>query len=214
MKRIEYVPNQKINSLIFLREVSPAHLPSGQTRRRALFQCECGKEFEAMIDSVKRGKIVSCKCKQSTRGRENNLLHGLTDTTIYRLWQNMKTRCYNPKTWNFNNYGGRGIIICDEWKNDFMVFHDWCVSNGHQKGLQIDRVNNDGNYEPENCRFVTNTTNTHNRRTTRITFNDALDIRNLKLLIPGISLKEIAEAYQLTQTTVSNILNHKQWVTI
>ena len=67
----------------------------------------------------------------------------------------MKNRCYNPKHKNYLNYNGKGISICDEWKNDFELFYDWSISNGYKKGLSIDRVNNNGNYEPKNCRWVT-----------------------------------------------------------
>lgn len=161
--RIEYMPNQKTNELIFIKEISPTITPSGQKKRRALFQCKCGNEFEAIIDNVRRNKIKSCECTKIERMKKLRLTHGLTKTDIHSVWTNMKTRCYNPKTWNYSNYGGRGITICEEWRNDFKAFYNWAIANGFQKGLQIDRIDNDGNYEPANCRFVTPKENCQNR---------------------------------------------------
>lgn len=91
-------------------------------------------------------------------------IHGLSKHPLYSVWEYMKARCYNKNTIRYNNYGGRGIRICDEWRNIPKAFIEWGLSNGWQKGLQIDRIDNDGNYEPSNCRFVTNRKNNLNKR--------------------------------------------------
>ena len=84
----------------------------------------------------------------------------------------MKTRCYNPSSNKYHAYGARGIKVCDEWKNSFKKFKEWALSNGYGDNLTIDRINNDGNYEPSNCRWVTNKQNTNNTRKNRvITYN-------------------------------------------
>lgn len=89
-------------------------------------------------------------------GKHNpNYKHGLKNTRIYRIYHNMITRCVNPNTDHFNRYGGRGIIVCDEWKNNFQSFYDWAMNHGYSDDLTLDRINNDGNYEPDNCRWVT-----------------------------------------------------------
>lgn len=163
MNRIHYSPNQTIGAMIFLSEIEPLRLPGGQTKRQALFACRCGNKITALIDNVKRGKIVSCKCEKLVRIKKLNYLHGLSTAPVHSVWNNIKTRCYNPKTWNFKNYGGRGIRVCDEWLNDFKAFYDWAMNNGYEKGLQLDRIDNDGNYEPSNCRFVTAKENCQNR---------------------------------------------------
>lgn len=83
----------------------------------------------------------------------------MCETVLYAVWTSLKGRCNNPNNIRYKSYGGRGITVCDEWVHDFMCFRKWAIENGHKEGLQIDRKNNDGNYEPGNCQFITNAEN-------------------------------------------------------
>lgn len=90
---------------------------------------------------------------------------------IYRIWCNMKSRCYNGNTSNYKNYGGRGITVCDEWRNDFLSFSEWAMKNGYKDDLSLDRIDNSGNYEPSNCQWATRKQQNSNRRNNRfVTF--------------------------------------------
>lgn len=89
--------------------------------------------------------------------------HGLTNHPLYQVWADIKTRCYDKKASNYKRYGGRGIGMCDEWRFSFPIFYEWAINNGYKRGLEIDRYpNNDGNYEPINCRWATRKQNTNN----------------------------------------------------
>ena len=93
--------------------------------------------------------------------------HGLTNHPLYQVWADIKTRCYDKKSSNYHRYGGRGISMCDEWRYSFPIFYTWAISNGYERGLEIDRYpNNDGNYEPVNCRWATRKQNADNKSTT------------------------------------------------
>ena len=95
---------------------------------------------------------------------ENKIDQPMTLNKLYRTWYGIKRRCRSEKHFAFKNYGGRGIKMCDLWHDDFYQFETWALANGYQKGLQIDRINNDGNYEPSNCRYVERKVNAANRR--------------------------------------------------
>ena len=103
---------------------------------------------------------------------QGNYKHGLRHTVIYDTWRHIRRRCNYPNDKAYKNYGGRGITVCAEWQNDPVAFYTWAISNGWQKGLSLDRIDNDKGYSPDNCRWTDRKTQSNNRRCTpHITYN-------------------------------------------
>ena len=115
--------------------------------------CDCGREIFVYRGKLTTGHTKSCGCKTRT-------LNGLSKHPLYKTWWSMKERCYSENHPSYHNYGGRGIEICDEWLEDYLSFYDWSTNNGYEEGLSIDRINNEGNYEPGNCQWITISENT------------------------------------------------------
>ena len=132
--------------------------------RYGIYKCGfCGTEFRANTQNILRGVVKSCRCYQKRRVSEANKTHGLKSTKLYDIWGNIKGRVLNPKNKRYTDYGGRGITICEEWL-DIHNFYDWAMSNGYSDELSIDRIDNDGNYCPENCRWVNSSIQNRNKR--------------------------------------------------
>jgi len=137
---------------------------SKQKKRYGLYKCLCGNEFRTQTSTVVKGLSSSCGCHRKELAYINGTTHGKSKTRIYQTWVNMKQRCNNIKSKDFYEYGGRGVTICDEWRNDFKAFYDWAMANGYAANLEIDRRDNNGNYEPLNCRFVNEATQARHKR--------------------------------------------------
>lgn len=121
--------------------------------------CDCGNETVVCGDSLKRGATRSCGCLNSEVSSKSSMTHGMSNTRLYKSWLQMKYRCYNPNFNEFHRYGGRGIKVCDEWRDDFQSFYNWAILNGYSDDLTIDRIQTDGNYEPDNCQWLTRSDN-------------------------------------------------------
>ena len=126
-------------------------------------KCDCGNKVIVAGNNLRRGTIKSCGCWRSERMEKLNKTHGLRGERIYNIWSRMKQRCENPKAPEFHNYGGRGIELCEQWHH-FEPFCEWAMANGYKDGLTIDRINNNGNYEPSNCRWTTPKNQCNNKR--------------------------------------------------
>ena len=134
-----------------------------------LCECECGKIFVRRSDNITNKEVKSCGCYRKQNNKIIGYLHGdgCKKSKYHRLYQcymNMKQRCYNSNCNQFKDWGGRGIIVCDEWKNNYLVFKKWAIDNGYEDNLTLDRIDVNGNYEPDNCRWINKTEQNRNTR--------------------------------------------------
>lgn len=176
-KAIEYknIANQKFGRLLVLERVEDAINPNGSRAVRYRCLCDCGKEKIVRKCHLVSGATVSCGCFHNEMLGNSRRKHGFSHKErLYSVWLNMKDRCYNPNNNHYSSYGARGIVVCPEWLNSYLCFRDWCLQNGYieeirdsgRNNITIDRIDVNGNYEPSNCRFVSNKENCLNKRDT------------------------------------------------
>ena len=140
-----------------VRDVGPA---------RYVFDCDCGNNLVAIGKNVTSGRTQSCGCLRNERVQEACITHGGCKSRLYRIWSRMKARCGNPKSSDYGYYGGRGIAVSQDWSK-FAPFQEWALANGYDDSLTIDRINVDGGYSAENCRWITIEAQQRNRRPRR-----------------------------------------------
>ena len=170
-------------------------------RRNALFacKCECGNIKVVRASKLKSGEIKSCGCshweynpEKNEAIRKSKIKHGLSGDRLYYIYDNMMRRCYNEKSEKYNNYGARGIIVCDEWKNSRDEFFKWAIESGYKEDLTIDRIDVNGNYYPENCRWSNQKEQANNRTSNKTaTYNNETHTISEWSEIVGIPAKTI-----------------------
>ena len=129
------------------------------------------------INGWKHRVVEVINQRKNMKMKRKHVKHGLRKHPLYRFWANMKQRCYNPNGPKYHLWGGKGVRVCEEWRNDFIAFRDWAMANGWQQGLTIDRINSDGDYCPENCRWVDSATQAANRSVRKNTKTGVLGVR-------------------------------------
>lgn len=163
------------SKLQFIREIEPqVKQGKGRIRRRriAIYKCECGNEKAYVMEQVESMHTKQCWTCARKYVALSKIKHGNSKHPLYRKWQDMKNRCYNSSVSKYKNYGGRGIEVCEEWKNNFQAFYEWCLLNSWKRKLEIDRIDVNGNYSPDNCQITTHEENGYNKTNTLyVTYN-------------------------------------------
>ena len=173
MKKID-LTNKKINNLTVIKKY-------GTNKRNEVIwecKCDCGNTTYVITSKLNNGHTKSCGCHRINETIKRNYKHGLSHSRLYQTWYNMNGRCYKKFFGSYQDYGGRGITVCDEWKNDFLKFYEWAMKNGYNDNLTIDRIDVNGNYEPSNCRWVTQSVNNFNK-----TNNNYIEVNGLNYAI-------------------------------
>lgn len=171
MSKVNDLTGQRFGRFVVLTRVE-----NGKNRKAQwLCRCDCGTEKIVHGYNLRTGRSKSCGCYQKdliAQVGKSHATHGLSHTRLYAIWNGMVRRCHNPKAQRYDDYGGRGITVCDEWKNDFMAFREWALSNGYRDDLSIDRKDNDKGYSPENCRWATDLDQANNMSSNKLlTYN-------------------------------------------
>lgn len=159
-----------------------------------LCQCDCGRKVVVRGSALKTS-TKSCGCLHSEMSRQRVLKrskHNMAYTRLYKIWVGIKTRCYNIKCKIYKYYGGKGIQICEEWKNDFLAFYNWAILNGYDDSLSIDRIDNNDDYNPSNCRWSTDIEQANNKT----------DNRYIKIGSESHTLSEWCKIKNISRTAV------------
>lgn len=180
-RTLELSIGQKFGMLTYIEEAGRIKLPSGQWNRIVKVRCDCGVEKNVRVLHLVRERMKSCGCIKPAE-------HGLSKTKLYRVWTGMIVRTETDTFIDHHRYKDRGIKMCDEWRESFLKFKEWAFSNGYRLGLQLDRVDNDKGYSPDNCRFVTVKENVNNREVTiRVLYNGKTE--SLRLILDRLGFQ-------------------------
>ena len=183
----------RINRLTILEDLGNKY-----KQRKVLVKCDCGKIKSVILFKLISQSTKSCGCWN----RDKMIKHGIEKHPLYKVWKQMIGRCYNTSFISYPNYGGNGVKVCDEWRNDIMSFYNWAVNNGWEKGLELDKDKLSPNrqgflYCPEYCCFLTRKENTHYRKTSRVISYNGLTM----------CMAEWVEKYNLNYGTFKGRLN-------
>ena len=178
--------------------------------RWGLFLCNyCNQKVEKTL-SVGY-KIKSCGCARYEIISKTLTIHGQSPKKLFGIWLRMRNRCYNPNVPSYKSNGSKGIIVCAEWRNDYLSFKKWALKNGYRKGLALCRKDVKKNYTPENCFFGKDASNTSNRTKLKMNWDKVRNIR--KLYKDGIMYQDqLSKKFKVSQSSINRIVNNIGWI--
>ena len=193
MEQVRSLLNKRFGRLVVIRLATKDQYP----RKAWICMCDCGKEHLVRESHLIAGDCTSCGCRAKEIGRSRRKHgHAVAETKIYKVWTGMLQRCRNQGHKQYGYYGGRGISVCDQWINFVGFLRD--MGPSWEEGLSLDRINNDGNYEPSNCRWATKKQQSRNTRSNRL-----IEINGKRLCIAAA-----ADAYGIPEQLLRNRLRH------
>ena len=194
--KADCLESKKFGTLTVVKRIENYVSPSGTIRSQWLCKCECGNYTKVTSDKLKSGNTKSCGCLKVDAASKMNYKHGMRKTRLYRIYSAMVCRCENKNAVNYHSYGGRGIKVCDECRgeNGAKNFIDWSDKNGYKENLTIDRIDVNGDYSPENCKWSTRMEQSSNRTDNHfITINGETHTLSEWSRISGISVSTICQ---------------------
>lgn len=205
--RFKDITGQRFGRLTVIRFLPRAEREN--PRRTWLCRCDCGNECQVSAGKLTIGHTTSCGCAVVDHIANVNKKYAHRDRRLYQVWRAMLQRCYDKNGREYHNYGGRGIEVCESWRDDgFDAFYEWATSNGYKPGLTIDRIDTDGGYSPENCRWISNERQQNNKRTnTVLTYHGETHSMKDWSRILGISYSTIRYHVKVKGETLSEFVD-------
>lgn len=199
-KRIKVNAGDRFGRWTVVKEVGPAK----NRGRRFECLCDCGETSEVQLTHLRQGASKSCGCLHREISRQTSTKHGYSRNPIYSVWAGMMRRCYNKSHQRFKDWGGRGISVCMEW-HSVGGFIRWAEGHGYRSGLSIDRIDNDGNYCPKNCRWVTTKEQNYNRSDNKLITHNGIT-RTQSQWAESIGIHPVTLAQRLKRWSIAKAL--------